>query len=81
MILNISQLPLKLTRILKPFFQDKTLSFVKSEEELKLVLKEVRYIDTLMLFLTYEHLKRFSNRFELFQKKVSVVIIPRKFSY
>jgi len=46
MILNISQLPLKVTRICKPLFQDKTLSFMKTDEELKLVLKEVRYIDT-----------------------------------
>ena len=40
---TVDHLRPKLRIIFEPSFQDKTLSFVKSEEELKLILKEVRF--------------------------------------
>lgn len=39
---DIHECEIKLQGYFNPLFQDKTLSFIKSEEELKLILKEVR---------------------------------------
>ena len=39
---DIYESEIKLQGYFNPLFQDKTLSFMKSEEELKLILKEVR---------------------------------------
>ena len=41
---DIHEYEINLQGYFNPLFQDKTLSFIKSEEELKLILKEVRCI-------------------------------------